>query len=390
MKVRFDQHRLHKGRAWPPALVLLLCTVAAAWAGSCGGGQDVSNPQPDWPQDSVLEADSVTVYYDDEDLEAARQDDDDLEDSASLDESEDEGDKAGGTLDEEFAEVTGALVGDPARLLGPSRLLSQDANGLFRPVLVLIEKMVSRARRIETEVDPETGEPIRGVWRASGEEHSLELELSRSSSASNRWNYSFVIERNSGVFPFLEGFFAFEGRSLDGRQLGLGQIRINYDALGVASGSLKRGLGAFSFRLGPERRSVSVVLNGYRLRPSGNAINAFVQWTRNDDGSGLMRFNSRLDYVPAQPGREHVRQSIAWDEQGRGRAIASIQSENGIAQFVVEECWDAARLQVWSRSTPESPEFATDGDEMDCPTPEALGLLSENPVDPDALPEIPP
>ncbi len=314
----------------------------SGWLG-CGSTGDVSHPQPDFP---LVEAETVEVAYDGEDLAAAR----------ALDEEALE--------DGEPGQVEQGLVGEPARTLRPLREALLGTNNLLRSGLVQL-------RRVAEEGEFLGGDGDVGRWRLDGARNRFTLTIEREVSGGRRVRYTLRAaplgeESLGGVV--LEGWFEHQGVDPEtGRQLGFGLLRYDYSVL--ASGPRgERGRGAVGVVSTARGRAHNVFVLDFVPRGAVDRtpMNGRFSFAEVYGQGGGFRFVARGELVADDPGPEVMRQAVRWSATGEARSHLAVTLSGREVRPVIEECWGADRRQTWVRSNPELPEFQADGREGAC------------------------
>lgn len=350
------------GQRW--TVTVVGCVMAALW----GCQNRAADPQPDFPEDAIIEPETVEVFFD---------------------EAPETTDAHPGELREQ------ALVGEPARLVPPLRQGLELANRMIRPALVTLN-------HIAHGFEPVLRSDDRFLWEVADAGSLTTLVLSRDRDFQNQWNYTLSVRRadeaESLSLTLFEGFFrpglrvADERRPGRTRQTGVGALRYQYDAISRFDQEDVRGTGSLAFRTGPERRQISILLLSFSPSPDVDPINARYDYNLFTGGEGSFRFRLVGDLFEDVPGRETLRQSVVWLPDHRGRGRAQILGDAFAGAIRLDECWDGQAAQVWSRWLPIPDQEVNDGDESQCPA-EFVGielpLPSAVPVNGDEEPVIP-
>ncbi len=340
---------------------------------ACGGGPEASHPLPDWPEDVpaleelILEPETVEQTYD----EGAE---DQVQDESGL----------------RVAEQ--GLVGEPAVLLPHLRQGLIISNVMARTGLRLLGSVARSG-------PPVSADRNKLVWEVEDRGALYRLIIERDLSVAGRWNYQLLVrpaEARDDVVPrlLLGGWFRPQPRE-NGRQMGSGLIRYDYDAFATLpqAGEPVRGVGAFGFRtnrLGGLR--MQVILDGFKPKDSDQRLDARYVYRLAPDGSGEFRFLLKSDIIPAIEGDEILGETVVWSPGRAAKARALVVNPNFETQLRIDECWGGRGRQVWVQYDPAGL-GESDGDEGQCDGPLADLVLDDpdlTPVEPGSLPEVPP
>jgi hypothetical protein len=315
-----------------------------------GCQNQASDPQPDFPEDAIIEPETIEVFFD--------------EDAPPPEET--------GTSELR----TQALVGQPSRLLPPMRQGLDVANQMIRPALVTLNNIAHNH-------EPVLRTPNRFLWEVADEGALIMLVLWRERDEPAQWNYTLSIRRADEAASLsrtlFEGFFR-PGPRVDDvrrpgrtRQTGIGVVRYQYDAISRLDSEVVRGTGSVAFRTGPFRRQISILLFSFSPSPDVDPINSRYEYDLVDNGAGSFQFILHGDIFDDAPGLETLKQTAIWrpDHSGRGRAQVTGDSFPGPVRL--DECWGGEGLQVWTRWNPLPADQVNDGDENRCPS-EFVGL----------------
>jgi len=354
-------------------LTATLLTAVALGTG-CGAQDDISHPQPDFP---LIEPETVELHYDDQDLDDSRMFDALVEGEQAL------------TFDDLEVRAAG-LVGEDARTLKPMRDALLAGNNMLKSGVILLR------RTAELGTYEAIGED-RGRWQVDGVNSIIVLTAERQPGAVAGERIAYLVTVRPRSTPdatpavLIAGFFDFEGRDEGtGRQVGAGVLRYNYDAVPrTANVRREQGRGEVAFRVGPKGKGLSFFFKGFTPRGADSPLSGRYTFVRGPEGGGLFRFFVEGDLIEDLQGRERLRQSTAWDPSGAARSHIVVLSALLENRPVIEECWDRARKQVWTRSMPELADFPNDGDEQQCPFVESPQLPDDTPPGEDEVPVAP-
>ena len=347
------------------------CVLGASlWAGCIA---ESAHPQPDFPEDAILEPETLETSFEDE-----------VPTLESLGESS-------VSVDGDGMETMGQpLVGETSRIVPAIRGGLAVANAMVTPGLELLRAITRDHAPILSDADVT-------VWRVEEGVAVYTFFLEEDEQEARRYNYALLARRSddprSTSRVLLSGFFKPGPRTDDGRQTGEGVLRYEYSNLRALFPESQgpTGVGSVAFRVSEEGQELVLFFFNFRAARDAEPLNARYNYTLRPEG-GVFSFILRLEAVAESPGLEELRTLAAWDAEGRGRARSVLSSPLSDAELTLDECWDDRQAQVWSRWTPVVPEGeANDGAREACGAFAGDDPVVEEsrPVAADELPSIP-
>lgn len=327
----------------------------------------VSNPQPDIPQDAVVNYETIRSAFPNEDTDS------ELPDLAETN---------GQTLTLRAHNLVGDLSETRAGLLDTMRR----SNATLFHVIGLLELTVKTTPTVVTE--DHIG------WLLVGARRTARFTLNPQAEAvgeDKRFGYRFEIQPtfNPNNLPFrtvLEGYFDRAPKQTEpNARTGQGLLRFDFDTLRALDTDAPAGQLALGFRRRGGVLQVSGILKGVQFDRLAESRFSRSDYAIFQDGSGEFSFVASGDLSKDGKPFEKISVKAVWNAQGAGRAaIYSVGGSipEGVV-FLIDECWAEDGRTVWLQSAPALPDYTGGSKDACAPDLRDLTLIAPPPQAPD-------